>query len=111
MNLPNEMHKFHYEEPHGTLKSSNCYCGITTNTFYDILSFIYSFMIENKSNVWDAHNMPIFSLRMKPFMGSLFPYDVIALIDPGFVGFQLLYARHIKPSDPTDFSYRNWTTV
>lgn len=46
-------------------------------------------------------------LRKKPFMGSLFPHDVIALIDPGFVGFQLLYARHIKPSDPTDFSYRN----
>jgi len=44
---------------------------------------------------------------MKPFMGLLFPYDVIALIDPGFVGFQLLYGRHIKPSDPTDFSYRN----
>lgn len=28
------MHKFHYEEPHGTLKSSNFYCVITTNTFY-----------------------------------------------------------------------------
>lgn len=111
-NLQNETLTFQFKEPQMEHLSLFIYTlteeGQRRCTTLQDMFILFSpcFMFEKKIRCVRFAKHTDSSLRRKPFMGLLFPYDFIALIDPGFVGFQFVYARHIKPSDPTDFSYR-----